>query len=866
MTPQLKWDNIKTAVKKEAKKYSRKQAYSLSTAGKLLQNKRSGITKRLLQNSSLSPSLLPQLQIVEHQLASIQQHHVDNLALRSGLRWREQGELSAGYLKRTVTQRQQKVLFRAIQHPTSSVLCNTTDGMFNAAQTFYSELYSPDPVDTDAIDDLLQSLPDTLHLSESDQYWLTSSFTWDQIIEGVSRCPSKSSPGTDGLPYELLHFVFLQPDCRAIVLQVYNDALHHGIFSDSWLHTCVSLLPKKGDLTDLKNWRPISLINTDAKVFTRLLNLRLVRCADDLITPMQSGFLHDRFIADNGLLIKLIMAHARSSDSSAIGLLLDQEKAYDRVHPEYLNRVLKHFGFPAGTIQCISNLFFKTNLRLNINGHLSQPVPQLRGLRQGDPLSPILFNLAFGPFLRQVLHDPSFIGYNLPRSLSAPSTLTHTVKVLAYADDVACFLNSPSDLNILNRHLETYSATSNARINFHKTEAFALSGKRSIYDNTWRAPLVQSNIPAWHDSTAAAPIIYLGYPIFHSPCQRDVFLNSLLSKLESACNIHSHRSLSFRGRVPISNCLLLSKLWYVLRVVTVPKQFLSSVVSLISGFVSRRCFPRISFATMTLPRKFGGLGLLDPFVQQSALQFRWILPLLTASYLSADFWSTDDLQRSIVLPLLANHLLYHIEFNHMGDNPSNGVLELDYRLCFLFSAMRPSILNNRDDPFCLLFRAINDIPKDFCNVVINSVTALQIPIEDIILPVSKDEVRVSTLRLAAKVAYITDPVTSATRPRTSTEITQSPMLVKLFLKGVRTDKIRLAPFFNRTCIEARFTRFSIPPYTPVSHDIVDAQPFLKSCPLISNRGYFSSKIFRTLRASSPTHHPRPLTVKKWLSF
>ncbi|KAG2229265.1 hypothetical protein INT48_001172 [Thamnidium elegans] len=66
------------------------------------------------------------------------------------------------------------------------------------------------------------------------------------------------------------------------------------------------------------------------------------------------------------MLMKLITANARPSDSNAIGLLLDQEKAYDRVHPEYLSRVLKHFGFP-----------------LNINGRLSRPVPQLRGLRQG---------------------------------------------------------------------------------------------------------------------------------------------------------------------------------------------------------------------------------------------------------------------------------------------------------------------------------------------------------------------------------------------------------------------------------------------------------------------------------------------------
>lgn len=69
--------------------------------------------------------------------------------------------------------------------------------------------------------------------------------------------------------------------------------------------TCITLLPKKGDLTSLKNWRPISLINTDAKIFTRLLNSRLILAADPTVTPFQTGFLPGRFIADNGLLVKI---------------------------------------------------------------------------------------------------------------------------------------------------------------------------------------------------------------------------------------------------------------------------------------------------------------------------------------------------------------------------------------------------------------------------------------------------------------------------------------------------------------------------------------------------------------------------------
>ena len=97
-----------------------------------------------------------------------------------------------------------------------------------------------------------------------------------------------------------------------------------------------------------------------------------------------------------------------------VAVLLDQEKAYDRVHPRYLNAVLSHFGFPSSIVKVISSLFFSTKINLSINGWLVPAFLQGRDLRQGDPLSPILFNLAMEPLLRHLLTSPSFPGIRLP--------------------------------------------------------------------------------------------------------------------------------------------------------------------------------------------------------------------------------------------------------------------------------------------------------------------------------------------------------------------------------------------------------------------------------------------------------------------
>ncbi|KAG1035564.1 hypothetical protein G6F43_013205 [Rhizopus delemar] len=291
----------------------------------------------------------------------------------------------------------------------------------------------------------------------------------DELLEQVQRSPKHSSPGNDGLGYQYLHILFTIPSLQKLI------------------------------------W----------EIFTRVINLRLSSIANNIINPSQTGFMRRRFISDNGLLLHLIVQQARLSKHTGIGLLLDQEKAYDRVNPQYLVRVLTAFGFHERFIRCIKHLFFGNMVQINVNGYFTPNIEQQRGLRQGDPLSPILFNLALEPLLLAINQDNDMIGY---RYVNAG--IEHRVKTLAYADDICIIVDSVSDHNRLHHHLNRYSMVSNAKFNQEKTEAFALSG----YSNeTWKAHLLQQQISVYHTDRSSEPFRYLGYHIMFTTAQRSFY-------------------------------------------------------------------------------------------------------------------------------------------------------------------------------------------------------------------------------------------------------------------------------------------------------------------------------------------------------
>ncbi|KAG1154280.1 hypothetical protein G6F36_014494 [Rhizopus arrhizus] len=187
---------------------------------------------RKKQLRSYSANCLP---VTDQQIESLQQELVDIVALNREILWRELGEKSASYLKRIhqVQTTEQSINF--LQDSTSGLTVFSRTQFMEVSQAFYQELYSVDPVDEHDIDCYLQDIADLPHLNDDDRRYLISPITIEEIIEQPKKeIRRQSSPGSDGLGYVFMHFIYQFSPLKDLIIKIPNTALTAGSFPSSW--------------------------------------------------------------------------------------------------------------------------------------------------------------------------------------------------------------------------------------------------------------------------------------------------------------------------------------------------------------------------------------------------------------------------------------------------------------------------------------------------------------------------------------------------------------------------------------------------------------------------------------------------------
>ena len=339
-----------------------------------------------------------------------------------------------------------------------------------------------DPPNNQKLSDILR--PIKTRLSNASKVKLSTQILEDDIRQAIKKSANDKAPGLDGIPIELWKSLDDQyqsaqnnpgpnKKCNIVwsLTQVFQDIEKHGMDPNARLNKgCVSPIYKKKDPEDIANYRPITLLNTDYKILTKALSIKLAEVAHEIINPDQAGFIPNRSIFDQVKTTKLVIDYMSKFNKSGAIIALDQEKAYDKILHPYLWEVLNKFEFPNNFTNTIKALYEHTTSTIMINGELSKLFQILRGVRQGDALSCLLFDIAIEPLAECIRSSQLITGINIPGTKKR-------LKVKLFADDTTVVLLDTDKFKNLQTILDNWCEVSGAKFNIEKTEIIPLSNK-----------------------------------------------------------------------------------------------------------------------------------------------------------------------------------------------------------------------------------------------------------------------------------------------------------------------------------------------------------------------------------------------------
>ena len=436
----------------------------------------------------------------------------------------------------------------------------------------------------------------------------------------MKQLPTGKAPGVDSVPAEFYQEVW--EDIEFDIFNFVSESIDRAAIAADLNISKIALLPKSEDRTRIQNYRPISLLNTLYKVVAKVYANRMKPLLHNWILPSQTGFVPNRCILDNIFLAFESIEWALENKQDLSMLLLDFEKAYDRVSWKFLRQTMDRMEFNPRWTQQVMSLNLNASAAIIINGEQSKPFQLQRSVRQGCPLAPYLFLLTVDVLGQMLQHPTSQVqGLRLPDN----STITNQM----FADDTLLLLDgTPDNMDRAINVIDLFGAASGAKLNLHKSIGLWISHTA----RPW----------SWGEDTGLKWLApgevtrYLGYPFgIHIPQKEKD--GKMLAQIRKHLHRWAGNKLSLAGRIMVSNQVILSSIWYLASCSDFSGQALKLARATVRNYIwsGRRescARARVKWATAVLPIVRGGIKILDPQWQASALLVKLLLRGMTAGY------------------------------------------------------------------------------------------------------------------------------------------------------------------------------------------------------------------------------------------
>lgn len=326
------------------------------------------------------------------------------------------------------------------------------------ATDYYKQLYEKNQPDQQVLD--VETYPK--------KSGLITPFTLKEVVLAIRDLKNEKSPGPDDIINEALKIgetVLAGAFCK-----LFNMILLSTETPSQWSQSDIILIYKKGDPSNISNYRPISLMPSTYKLFSKCILKRISKTIDQCQPIEQAGFRSGYSTIDHIHVVSILIERYKEYNTPLYIAFVDYKKAFDSLSHDAIWAALEHHGIDNTYIKILKNIY--KNCQSKVRLEKSGPSFSIdRGVRQGDPLSPKLFIAVLELVMRKVLVHWQTKGVKINQN-----RLTH----LRFADDIVLFAKSAKDLEWMIQTLHNESKKVGLLMNLDKTKLLTNHTKQAV--------------------------------------------------------------------------------------------------------------------------------------------------------------------------------------------------------------------------------------------------------------------------------------------------------------------------------------------------------------------------------------------------